>query len=151
MNALFVLTLILGCGPSQSASTLHWLDGHWGTTAGDLRTEERWAVTPDGDLLGTGRVQREGRLVFAETLAITQGAGDQLVYTAWPTGQDPVAFPMESSAPYSVTFANLTHDFPQRITYSRLDRTTLKVELTGVESGAPRTEHWTLNLVESAQ
>jgi hypothetical protein len=136
----------MGCGPSAGptpAESLSWLEGTWTHQEGELTTEERWVETPDGRLLGAGRVTVDGKLGFAETLAISVGQ-DGLVLTAWPAGKDPVRFAEETRDAASVTFGNPDNDFPKRLSYRVQDDQKLSVRATGKGPAGPRNETWTL-------
>ncbi len=144
MNRAVAIALLAGaCGRPEATTEVGWLVGRWqDTTDPRVRTEERWQALPNGDLLGSGRVMVDGMLGFAETLAITATA-DGLVYTAWPSGQDPVRFSSTTVAPDEVVFSNPSHDFPREIRYART-ATGLQVFADGVKDGAPHQESWTL-------
>jgi hypothetical protein len=147
MGRWLALGLFIACGrPAPVADELGWLRGAWEFRKDDILTQERWVTTPDGDLLGSGRVVLPDRLGFAETLAITRGPAGVPVYTAWPTGQEPVPFPLQSQGDRTATFANPQHDFPQSITYTRTGETGMQVDLVGQGATGPRTETWTLQL-----
>jgi hypothetical protein len=133
-------------GMQVPADELSFLLGRWQQVDGPATIEERWVRSPDGDLLGSGRVTVQGMLGFAEALSIVR-AGDTLTFVAWPTGQDPTPYQRARSAPNEVEFVNPNHDFPQRIKYSRVDDHTLNAEATGVVKGEPKSESWTMTLV----
>lgn len=133
-------------GMQVPAEELSFLLGRWQQVDGPATIEERWVRSPDGDLLGSGRVTVQGMLGFAEALSIVR-AGDTLTFVAWPTGQDPTPYQRARSAPNEIEFANPNHDFPQRIRYSRVDDHTLTAEATGVVNGEPKSESWTMTLV----
>lgn len=138
-----VALLAVACTPEPATTQVGWLVGRWqDTTDPRVRTEERWQALPNGDLIGSGRVMVDGMLGFAETLAITATA-DGLVYTAWPSGQDPVRFSSTTIAPSEVVFSNPSHDFPREIRYART-AAGLQVFADGTKDGAPHQESWTL-------
>ncbi len=138
-----VALLAVACTPEPATTQVGWLVGRWqDTTDPRVRTEERWQALPNGDLIGSGRVMVDGMLGFAETLAIT-ATGDGLVYTAWPSGQDPVRFSSTTIAPSEVVFSNPSHDFPREIRYART-AAGLQVFADGTKDGAPHQESWTL-------
>jgi hypothetical protein len=141
--------LLIGCGASEirPVDAVGFLAGTWSTDDGGFRTVERWQPLPDGDLLGSGSVHRDGAMLFAEALAIVP-KGDKLAYVAWPNDKDAVVYDELERIPSKVTFANGAHDFPRRITYARVDPDTLEATATGVEAdGRPREETWRLTRV----
>jgi hypothetical protein len=154
MTATLSLWFLLACStspPPSAAHDLDWLRGTWRVESGPLVTEERWSATPDGQLLGAGRVLRNDQLSFYETLDITYSTSGALTYTAWPVSQDPVVFDVSERSEQAITFTNPAHDFPQQITYTRADATTLNVKAVGTSSAGPRTESWSLELLPGSR
>lgn len=95
-------------------------------------------------MLGMSRsVSADGRIFF-EYLRIEE-TDSGLVYLAQPLGREAAAFPLKSIEPYSVFFENLSHDFPQRIAYSR-NRNVLQARIEGFVDGAERSAEWEWHL-----
>lgn len=118
--ALLLATLLQG---PVTIHDLAWLEGHWRTDgpqpANEARfTEEHWIAPLEGAMFGIGRTIRNRRTPSFEYLRIVE-EGRQLVYIAQPDGGTAVRFPMVSSGPREVVFANPAHDYPQRIVYRR--------------------------------
>jgi hypothetical protein len=143
-----VLVALAACGtaaPPRPADTLPFLVGAWTSDEKGFVTVERWQALPDGSLLGSGSATLDGRLLFAETLAVVPAQDGTLAYVAWPEGQGATVFPEVARERTKVTFANDAHPFPRRMTYTRVDPDTLEVDATGVEEdGSPRHETWRL-------
>ena len=64
--------------------------------------------------------------------------GGKTVYSALPSGQALTDFELKSQAAGTVTFENLQHDFPQRITYMRRGADSLLVRIEGDREGRRR-------------
>ena len=123
--------------PHTAEATLPWLIGCWTTARNGVTIEEHWTVASDGSLDGRGRTLRGGKVVGSETVRIT-GQGDSLRYTADPSGQAIASFTATQVTDSSVTFANLAHDFPTRISYRRSGAAGLYAEIAGPGNGGER-------------
>ena len=62
-----------------------------------------------------------------------------LVFEANPSGQPPAAVLASVATESSITFANLTHDLPQLIRYTRRDRDSLLAMISGTVRDRQRT------------
>lgn len=98
-------------------------------------------MSPAGSVMtGMNRtVRNDGRTAF-EFLRIT-ATENGLVYIASPGGSPGTEFPLKEAGRHTVTFENPTHDFPQRIIYTRRDNT-LTGRIEGVINGQPRQAEW---------
>ena len=97
---------------------LAWLAGCWERRTGEQVTREMW-MAPDGELmLGASRTVAGGLTREFEQLRL-EARGDTLVYTALPSGQRETAFRSTQVSDSAFMVENLTHDFPQRISYKR--------------------------------
>ena len=109
---------------------LQWLAGCWAGTAGSDAVEENWMPLRAGSLVGTGRATR-GEQTTSLELTVIRLRGDTLAYHAFPVGQKPAVFPVESLGDSAVVFANPAHDFPQRISYRRAGADSLVARVEG--------------------
>lgn len=130
-----VLTVALASsGAAQTGGSalarLQWLTGCWAGTAGSDAVEENWMPLRGGSLVGTGRATRGERTTSLE-LTVIRLRGDTLAYHAFPVGQRPAVFPVESLEDSAVVFANPAHDFPQRISYRRAGADSLVARVEG--------------------
>lgn len=101
---------------SPHDTPLTWLSGCW--TTEDAALVEQW-VFEGGYLFGHAVSYAGGNAVFFEQMRI-ETTGTPTFY-AYPAGEGPFAFPATSQTDTTIVFANADHDFPQRITYQRLD------------------------------
>lgn len=123
MRSLLCLLALTACAtapiamaPTGSPTPLPWLQGCWVTEDGN--TVERWQGEADTLMFGHSVTVKEGAVTFFEQLRI-QAGDDGLIYSAYPRGKGPIDFQQVIADDQRVTFANDTHDFPQRITYTR--------------------------------
>ncbi len=96
-----------------------WLAGCWESRTGDRVTLELWSPPAGGMMVGASRAVRGGAVRGYEHLRI-HASGDTLVYTALPSGQRETAFRSTTVSDTSFTVENHAHDFPTRISYTRL-------------------------------
>ncbi|MEO1227640.1 MAG: DUF6265 family protein [Myxococcota bacterium] len=112
------------CAPASSPAAdarlhgLSWLEGVWRGGSSKLETEERWTSSEGGMMFAVNRSFSGGRVVHFEFLRIAADAQGVALF-AQPRGKPPTRFQKVAQTPGSVTFENLSHDFPQRIVYLR--------------------------------
>lgn len=120
MRRMMVLGLaMLATGASSAPAMPGWMSGCWLEQKGPNWTEECWTGLRADHMMGSGRNGRGDRLRSWETMQIERGPDGGLVFYASVRGGARVAFPMVSSGPRDMVFANPTHDYPQRIRYWR--------------------------------
>jgi hypothetical protein len=146
MKNLIVIALVLllaGAAaadehPAPEAPTLadlSWLAGCWAAVGGEPGSGETWTVADDGVLRGVGRFVKDGVAVATETMEIRESASGELEFIAAPPGQDPTAFTLTEVVPGEAVFENPDHDFPQRISYRRVDEDRLEATADGEVAG----------------
>jgi len=116
-GAALVLLLMAQAAPRTRVDDLGWISGHWQTADGV--TEEDWTAPRAGQMLGTGRTIRDGRVREYEFLRLQADVDGVPVYWGAPNGAAPVGFRLTEAGPSSATFDNPGHDYPQRIRYRR--------------------------------
>lgn len=124
---------------NPTVDQLEWLAGSWFEIGGDKVTEEHWIEPSGGIMLAVNRTTNGKKSVF-EFLRIQKVKG-RIVYFASPSGRPPIEFTMTKLGKSTVTFENRDHDFPRKITYSRVN-SSLHVELEGVANGQIRKTEW---------
>src|SRR5215213_4461408 len=134
--AVFLTSLSAICVSQVSPpklSDLGWLAGCWemNNEKKGMEITEMW-MKPAGDaMIGVGRTLKSGKLIDFEFLRIIETASG-LAYVSRPSGnKDDTSFPLKTSTASAVVFENPTHDFPQRILYTRSgDRMIARIEGT---------------------
>jgi hypothetical protein len=104
-------------GEQHLNSTPAWLEGCWITPDG--MTSERWTAVSNDYLFGLNVTVTGGQVGFFEQLRIEPGEAGP-TFQAYPRGVGPVGFAMASSAEQAISFIRPEHDYPQRISYSRV-------------------------------
>jgi hypothetical protein len=97
-----------------------WLAGCWQSTstATSRVVEDHWLVPRAGTMLGVGRTVQGAKLIEYELVLIKEQDG-KLAYEAHPSGQAAAVFVSRTVGEQHVVFENATHDFPQRVGYTR--------------------------------
>jgi Domain of unknown function (DUF6265) len=136
--------LILACSPVHGAAQaarvedLRWLTGSWSMVSDGTTVEEHWTEAASNAILAVGRTVVGGRVVFFEFLRI-EARPDGVFYVAQPRGAPPTDFRLTSWDGQRVIFENPHHDFPKRITYTRISPDSMVARVDGgegVEQGA---------------
>ena len=84
-------------------------------------TEECWTDSRGGLMIGSGRDGNAEQVRHWEWMRIEKGADGGITFYGSPKGASPVAFTAIAGDSQSITFVNVTHDYPQRIYYQRSD------------------------------
>jgi hypothetical protein len=127
----FAATFAGGCATAPAAHAdegLKWMSGCWRTQ--DQSYKEVWTKPDAGYLFGYSMTYDEtGALAYFEQSRIDGGA--PAVFNAYPNGFGPTEFTEESRGKNTITFSNASHDYPQRVTYTRKgSRMTATISLT---------------------
>lgn len=121
---------------------MDWLLGSWGHTSKEGTLAENWVKTNDSVYKGESFFIIEKDTVFAEYVDLAEANG-RLTYTVSVKGQNnekPVAFTMTSGDDKTTAFENPEHDFPNKITYNKVNNDSLVATISGMRDGKPATE-----------
>jgi hypothetical protein len=149
----FLLILIISSVSSaymafaQHGSTRHpqlkkasWLLGDWKNKTARGITMESWKKLNDSTYLGKSYQLRGMDTVSAEHIRLEEHH-DKLYYIPTVKNQNEgkqVTFTMSESSADSFVFENPEHDFPQKITYNRINKDSLVAEISGSYKGKQR-------------
>lgn len=123
---------------AQSVDSLMWMAGCWEQATARSVTREHWSRPAGGAMMGvnfTVRKTGSGDAAGAYEFLRIHQKGGTVVYTALPSGQALTDFPLKSMSAGSVTFENPTHDFPQRIIYTKRGTDSLVARVEGMQDG----------------
>jgi hypothetical protein len=140
---LVLALLILGAAvPAFGAvkarvSKRDWMAGCWEARSTRRLVEEQWMVPRGPVMLGMSRTVRGDTLVEYEVLRLEERA-DSLFYVANPVRQAQAQFLATSNTDTSVVFENPSHDFPKKISYSRVGPDSVIARVEGELSGKNR-------------
>jgi hypothetical protein len=121
-----------------------WLEGTWQDSTPDALFTERWTKENDSVYTAESTITKGKDTLFFETIVLDQ-TGDSLHYIVTTPKQNdakPVSFTLKSFTANSYVFENKQHDFPQRITYTKITNDSLIAEISGTQNGKPATEQF---------
>jgi hypothetical protein len=123
-------------------SDLGFMAGCWRGLTRSGTTIEEFYTTPSSNLIvGTTRYIREGRAVDFEFTRIDQ-TDSGAVITPHPKGVRSVSFAPKIVEANRAVWENPTHDFPQRILYTRAAADTLVARIEGRTPSGDRALEW---------
>jgi Domain of unknown function (DUF6265) len=123
-------------------SDLGFMAGCWrGVTRSGTTIEEFYTAPSSNMIIGTTRYVREGRVVDFEFTRIDQ-TDSGAVITPHPKGVRSVSFAPKAVGSNRVIWENPTHDFPQRILYTRVGADTLVARIEGRTPSGDRAVEW---------
>lgn len=119
-----LLLVAVNCTYAQKTSALTWLAGTWKINTGQGYVVETWEFLNDSTLEGRSVfVKSINDTILQESLELAFRKG-QWTYTSAVQGQNdnkPVSFNVIFIGDAEFICENRLHDFPQRITYRRID------------------------------
>ena len=133
MFLLLALGLPVQAQTKPSVADFFWLSGCWQGRQGTAVIEEIWSKPAGTTMLGLGRTVKDNRTVSFEFMQFREQKGT-LAFLPQPQGGAQVTFPLKEFTPAKSVFENLTHDYPQRVSYERKNRL-LVASIEGTEKG----------------
>jgi len=118
---------------------LAFLTGSWKGTINGGEWEAVYTSPSAGEMLSANKEIRDGRVVMIEFEHFRSVDGE-VVLTPFPYGKrSSTTFTLKSldRGHRTAVFANPEHDFPQEITYRRVDDGRLVIDVVGVQNDAP--------------
>ncbi len=115
----------------QSLKNLHFLEGKWKIE--NKENYESWKINADCSLAGKAFKLRAEKEIITENLLI-KVVDKKVTYQAQVVDQNEgqtIEFVLNQISKDKVSFENPTHDFPKKIQYTRLNESTLFVEVLG--------------------
>jgi len=117
-----------------------WLIGTWVNRTPKGNIYEAWTRKNDGELFGKSYMLEKNDTILFETIRLV-GEGDSLFYIPAVKDQNngrPVRFAMKVISDTKLVFENPKHDFPQIISYNRINADSLVAEISGIIQGKER-------------
>lgn len=108
-----------------------FLEGTWKIE--NKENYEFWKIMEDGSLEGKSYKIRAEKETISEYLSIKM-SDKKFIYQAKVLNQNnaqPIDFSLNETVKNKLSFENLSHDFPKKIQYTKLDETTIFVEVLG--------------------
>jgi Domain of unknown function (DUF6265) len=117
-----------------------WLIGTWENKTPRGSMYESWAKISDDELSGRSYILKEKDTVVFETIRLVQ-ENNSLFYIPQVKNQNgglPVRFTAKTVSAMELVFENPQHDFPQIISYTKINPDSLVAEISGTINGKER-------------
>ena len=132
-------------------SDLAFMSGCWrGLTRSGTTIEEFYTGPSSNMIIGTTRYVREGRVVDFEFTRIDQ-TDSGAVITPHPKGVRSVSFAPKMLESNRAVWENPSHDFPQRILYTRIGADTLVARIEGRTPSGDRALEWRMTRADCSR
>ena len=144
---ILLLLAIVSCKNSEKdekdkIKSANWLLGKWSTKTADGDLSEKWIQLNDSTFQGESFFIKGKDTLHFESILLQQN-GEELIYNATVKGQNEnqaVAFKMTAGPEKPLVFEHPKHDYPQKITYSLINKDSLVASISGVQLGKPSAE-----------
>ncbi|MEK8180090.1 DUF6265 family protein [Flavobacterium buctense] len=124
---------------------MNWLVGQWENKAPEGLLTETWTKENDSTFSGqTYFIKNEKDTVHSESIVLTQ-LKEELIYRPTVKGQnndEPIDFKLTSAVENSFVFENSKHDYPQKITYKKINDKALVATISGSQQGKQSSESY---------
>lgn len=152
---ILLLLVIVSCKNSDSnknekIKAASWLLGNWENKSADGNLTENWEKLNDSTFQAQSYYIKEKDTVHFESI-ILQQKGENLTYTATVKGQNndkPVVFKLTTATNKQVSFENLKHDYPQKISYNQITPDSLVAKISGIQQGKPSSEQFSMKKIK---
>lgn len=146
-----VLVLFVSCQKKSEnkfdkLQKMDWLVGEWEQKLPEGIVTEIWKKENDSTLSGKSFFIKEEDTIHNERMVLKQYK-EGLLYIPTVKGQnndEPTTFTMSSDVEDIFTFENPTHDYPQKISYKRINAATLMTTISGTQQGNQSQESYSL-------
>lgn len=154
LSLLAASCMLLSCSHEESINTNHsaetsidkasWILGEWQNISTEGSVSEHWQKLNDSTFSGQGLFVRGNDTLSKELLALEQH-GNDLFYIPTVNNQNggkPVNFKLTTSTENELVFENAAHDFPQKITYNKINNDSIVAKISGKVEGQERSEEF---------
>jgi len=144
---LVLIAVFCSCKKAEKTNKMavvDWLIGTWENNMEKGRLSESWEKVNDSTFSGKSFFIKDNDTLSDETIILKQ-KDTNLFFIPTVKGQNngnPVVFKMTSNSAKQIIFENKTHDFPQKITYTQINKDSLVAEISGIEQGKPSSESY---------
>ena len=127
-----------------------WLIGTWENKSLKGSIYETWSKTNDNELSGKSYILKEKDTIVFESIRLVQEP-DSLFYIPIVKNQNkglPVRFSAKTISETQLIFENPQHDFPQIISYTKINTDSLTAEISGTKNGQNRKQTFPMKQVK---
>jgi len=149
---LLVLLTVVSCKKAETVEKdkiklADWLIGTWENKSEDGVLTESWQKVNDSTFTATSYFIKNNDTLHAEKITLAQ-KGEMLLYSAAVNGQNndkAIDFGSTTESENKLVFENPSHDYPQKITYSKGANNTLTAEISGNLQGKMTKEKFVMS------
>lgn len=126
----------------NSLEQMEWLIGSWKGSMPEGGLGESWIKLNDSTFKGKGFFTSGKDTVSSESIELLK-RGKDLLYIPTVKEQNeaqPVSFTLSAASGNTWVFENPAHDFPQKISYTRISGDSLLAEISAMSAGKLRSE-----------
>lgn len=137
---VFVFFCSWTIGFESKINKASWLIGTWENKTSRGSIYEAWVKVNDQEFSAKSYALKEKDTMVFEQVRLLQEAG-KLFYIPTVKNQNgglPVRFALKTMNDTTLVFENPQHDFPQVISYTKIDKDHLIAEISGVKNGQER-------------
>lgn len=127
-----------------------WLIGTWENKSLKGSIYETWSKTNDIELSGKSYILKEKDTIVFENIRLVQET-DSLFYIPIVKNQNeglPVRFSAKTISETQLIFENPQHDFPQIISYTKINTDSLTAEISGTKNDQNRKQTFPMKRVK---
>jgi hypothetical protein len=140
-----IFTLIVSCKKEIKSETksyaqlekANWFLGEWKNPTPNAHFTENWIKKNDSTFSAQSFVTIKKDTVFYENIVLEQ-KNDSLFYIVSVKDQNkgkPVSFYLSSSSSNRLVFENPKHDYPNKISYTKITNDSVFAEIFGTQNG----------------
>jgi hypothetical protein len=149
ITLLMLLLAIVSCKKTESVEKdkikiADWLIGTWENKSPDGVLTETWQKVNDSTFSATSYFIKTKDTLHSEKIILSQ-KGEMLMYSATVNGQNndkAIDFGSTTETENKLVFENPSHDYPQKITYTKSSNNTIIGEISGNLRGKMTTERF---------
>lgn len=146
--SLIIVIISTSCNNKYSKiEKANWFIGDWENVSDEGSFREIWTKKNDSIYSGLSIVVIEQDTVFYENVSLEQ-QNDSVFYNVSVKGQNKeqaVSFYLTSSDNNKLVFENPNHDYPSKITYSKVSKDSIVAEIFGLKDGKKITESFPMS------
>lgn len=155
MKSVIILSAIVisaaGCVPTKTAQidSLNWLMGTWESKTAKTSIYETWTKASNKELSGKSFMLKGNDTSILETVRIVRER-QQLYYIPTVSNQNnnqPVRFKLKTMTNNAFIFENMAHDFPQLISYTKINADSIVAIISGTKNGRKREVQFPMNRI----
>ena len=155
ITLILLLLAIVSCKDLDSIEkekikAADWLLGNWESKSNEGNLTEIWKKVNDSTFQAHSYFTKEKDTLHFESI-ILQQKGKQLTYSTKVKGQNndkPMAFKLTIATEKQMVFENPKHDYPQKISYTRITSDSLMAKISGIQQGKPSSEQFSIKRIK---